>query len=314
MTPTRKLAAVPNELPHPPYPADLRARGFTFPLDWELLEQSKTWKLTQDRRHLRPWLMMLWAVSWKNAPCGSFDDDDEDIALSIGMDLPTFQANREVLMRGWVRHSDGRLYHTALTKIVLAMADKREKDRARVATHRARQKAAAEELRKTPAKSDDVTRDIREPTQDTPATSREFTTGQDSTGDTGPKPSAPNGAAAAAAPIEPPPETVIAPSVRAEAETIFAVGLPLLMKAGIEEKQARGFLGYLRKKGKDRGGTQKAGDVLVVDAINRCVESMALAPMEFLQGCFKDPPLPRHGPASKTAMGLMALEDMKNGR
>lgn len=75
-----------------------------------------------------------------------------------------------------------------------------------------------------------------------------------------------------------PPVKVIDP-----AEVIFAVGVPLLIQAGVPEKNARSFLGHMRKKAEGRGG-----DAAVVDAINRCMEQRALQPVEFIQGCFKD--------------------------
>jgi hypothetical protein len=138
-SPARKLEVVSNELPDPPYPADLRAKGFTFSIDWELIEQGSTWiKCPLD---LRPWLLMLWARSWTNAPAGSYEADDEIIAAQIGMDFDLFMAKRDRLMRGWYPASDGRLYHDTLTSLVLGMSTRREKDRQRVANWRAAQKS-----------------------------------------------------------------------------------------------------------------------------------------------------------------------------
>lgn len=179
MTALRRLEAVTNELPDPPYPADIRAKGFTFAIDWELIKQGKTWILCSP--DMRPWLLLLWAVSWTNAPAGTYDNDDELIAASIGMDLRLFQANRDRLMRGWRLHSDGRLYHDHITSLVLEMAGRREKDRARVSAWRERQKSAA------------VTRntDVRTDQNDTG-------TGVDSTGTGEKKDKAPRKRAAAA--------------------------------------------------------------------------------------------------------------------
>lgn len=154
------LKVIDSTLPAPPYPGDIRAKGFTFQIDWELIRQSKTWICCPA--DVRPWLLMLWAHSWTNAPAGTYEDDDELIAASIGMDARVFKANREHLMRGWSLCSDGRLYHATITQLVLEMSERREKDRARVAAWRERQKATGE--------SDGVTRDK-------PVRSRENDTG-----------------------------------------------------------------------------------------------------------------------------------------
>lgn len=140
MTAARKLEVVSNELPEPPYPADLRAKGFTFAIDWELIEQGSTWiKCPPD---VRPWLLMLWAKSWTNAPAGTYENDDEIIAAQIGMDFDLFMAKRDRLMRGWKVHADGRLYHETITRLVLDMGERREKDRKRVADWRGKQKSS----------------------------------------------------------------------------------------------------------------------------------------------------------------------------
>ncbi|HWH83221.1 MAG TPA: hypothetical protein VNU71_13400 [Burkholderiaceae bacterium] len=139
MNPMRKLDIVSNAPPDPPYPADLRAKGFTFAIDWELVKQGRTWILCPPE--MRPWLMMLWAWSWTNSPAGSYENDDELIAASIGMDYRLFMAHRDQLMRGWVLHSDDRLYHEHITTLVLDMGGRREKDRTRVAAWRAARKA-----------------------------------------------------------------------------------------------------------------------------------------------------------------------------
>jgi uncharacterized protein YdaU (DUF1376 family) len=81
----------------------------------------------------------------------------------------------------------------------------------------------------------------------------------------------------AAAPADPGP----APS---PLDTIFAVGLPMLLQANVPDRNARTFLGHLRKLAKGRGG-----DPAVVQALNRCAAAQALDPITFLQGCFKAP-------------------------
>lgn len=114
-----------DPLPEPPYPANTRAKGFKFDLDMEQIRASDTWALA--RAEQRPWLLMLWASSWEQIPCGSFADDDEIIAARIGMDPEQFKMWRKVLLRNWVRHTDGRLYHSEITKLVQEMIAFRRK-------------------------------------------------------------------------------------------------------------------------------------------------------------------------------------------
>ncbi|CAN7594159.1 hypothetical protein LJR039_004341 [Pseudorhodoferax sp. LjRoot39] len=58
------------------------------------------------------------------------------------------------------------------------------------------------------------------------------------------------------------------------AEIIFGYGLPLLTNAGTPEKQARSFLGALRKR--------PGGDAAVVNAIRDCLREKPLQPLEWL--------------------------------
>jgi hypothetical protein len=103
----------------------------------ETFKRSDTWKKARTGT-LRGALLLLWAESWQEQPCGTLPDDDELIALMIDMPAATFAKNRDVLRRGWRLASDGRLYHETITKRVLAMLEKRAKDAKRTADRRAR--------------------------------------------------------------------------------------------------------------------------------------------------------------------------------
>ena len=56
-------------------------------------------------------------------------------------------------------------------------------------------------------------------------------------------------------------------------EIIFGYGLPLLTNAGTDEKQARSFLGGLRKS---------HGDDALVDGLRECIKAKPLQPLEWL--------------------------------
>lgn len=124
------------EAPEPPYPAQTRARGWRFELDAERIDQSDTWALAPP--DMRPWLLMLWLAAWKQVPCGSLPAADELIAARLGMDLRLFRAHRDILLRGWVIHRDGRLYHPVVTERVLALLHLREGNAKRLAQWRAK--------------------------------------------------------------------------------------------------------------------------------------------------------------------------------
>jgi hypothetical protein len=49
------------------------------------------------------------------------------IALRLGCSLEFLQVHRRFILRGWVRHADGRLYHPVVTEEVLKMIKSREK-------------------------------------------------------------------------------------------------------------------------------------------------------------------------------------------
>lgn len=131
------LRVVQGSLPEPPYPSEIRARGFPFEVDWERIDQSDTWTLCDPS--IRPWLLMLWAKSWSSSPCGTWPNNEKLIAARIGMEYRSFAQHREMLMRGWFEASDGRLYHPVISELVLKMCKVRVKDAKRMADWRSKQ-------------------------------------------------------------------------------------------------------------------------------------------------------------------------------
>lgn len=121
-----------------PYPSDTRAKGYRFELDYERIVQSDTWALAS--MHQRPLLLMLWFVAWQQTPCGSLPDSDELIAARIGMDTAEFQQNRAILLRGWEKANDGRLYHPVVSEMVLEMLARKARETKRKADYREKMK------------------------------------------------------------------------------------------------------------------------------------------------------------------------------
>ncbi len=120
----------------PPYPSDTKAKGWRFELDIEQIMQSDTWAVASPE--MRPWLLMIWTVSWQQVPCGSLPNDDEIIAARIGMKLTQFTKNKTILLRGWKLADDGRLYHQTITQQVLMMMETKNRERDRKAAYRAK--------------------------------------------------------------------------------------------------------------------------------------------------------------------------------
>ena len=114
-------------LPDPPYPADTKAKGLRWRVDYERLNQSTTW--AKAPAELKPWLLMSWYVAWQQIPCGSFEGDQQVIAAKIGMPWVMWQHHQEVMLRGWYRCSDGRFYHPVIAEDVLKMTKWRHAER-----------------------------------------------------------------------------------------------------------------------------------------------------------------------------------------
>lgn len=140
MKPT--LTSVPTNLPEPPYPADTHVKGFQFRIDHERLFSSDTWALAPP--DVRPWLLMLWHTAWTQRPAGAFTNDHAVIAAKIGMDPRQFAAHADILLRGFVLHSDGRLYHPVVVEQVLRAGKWKDDTARRQAEYRKRKKAEQE--------------------------------------------------------------------------------------------------------------------------------------------------------------------------
>lgn len=141
-----------SELQSPPYPADTRAKGWRFEIDYEKVEQSDTWSLAAEIPMAQPALVMMWLMAWKETPVGSYPNDENLIRAKCKLPPTVWAKVREVCMRGWWVATDGRLYHDTIVLRVEAMLVKRAKDAARTANNRARRSESG-------ASHTDVTRD-----------------------------------------------------------------------------------------------------------------------------------------------------------
>jgi hypothetical protein len=121
-----------------PYPADTRAKGWRFELDYEKIDQSDTWDLAAEVPMAQHALLMMWMVSWRQEPCGSMPNDEAVIRSKCRIPASMWEQFREIMLRGWWLADDGRLYHDTVTMRVLEMIEYRRKEAARRAGNRAK--------------------------------------------------------------------------------------------------------------------------------------------------------------------------------
>lgn len=111
-----------------PYPADTKAKGWRFELDYEAIEQSDTWSLAAEIPMAQHALLMMWLVAWTQIPCGSLPADESIIRAKCKVPAKDWARVRETLMRGWWLAEDGRLYHDTIAQRVQEMLDYRRKE------------------------------------------------------------------------------------------------------------------------------------------------------------------------------------------
>jgi hypothetical protein len=97
--------------PAPPVPCDIDLRDFHFmPLDVVRLQNSETWAIADGWAAKA--LVNLWTRSWHQVPAGSLPDDDN--LHRAWANVPDWESVRNVALRGFVKCSDGRLYHRVI--------------------------------------------------------------------------------------------------------------------------------------------------------------------------------------------------------
>lgn len=106
-----------NELPDPLTSADCDLRDFQYmPLDVQRLCDSDLAALESPEACWAA--LLLWCKSWHQVPCASLPDDDRVLAKFTGYQRApeAWQAIREGALRGWIKCSDGRLYHPVVSE------------------------------------------------------------------------------------------------------------------------------------------------------------------------------------------------------
>ena len=106
-----------TDLPQPLTPADCNLKDFTFmPLDVNRLRDSDLASLSNGNEFRSA--VLLWCASWHQVPSASLPDDDVVLAklAGYGFVVREWKKVKKGALRGWVKCSDGRLYHPVVAE------------------------------------------------------------------------------------------------------------------------------------------------------------------------------------------------------
>lgn len=115
------------DFPNPLTPADCDLRGYRWmPLDVVRVIDSDTFGISTGDEFKTAF--RLWAKSWTQVPAASLPDDDRLLAHLAGLseNMPKWKKLRAVALRGFIKCSDGRLYHPVIAEKALEAMGKRE--------------------------------------------------------------------------------------------------------------------------------------------------------------------------------------------
>jgi hypothetical protein len=125
----------PVPYPCPLVPAHTDVRDLDgFMMNVERMLASELWALSTGEEFKAAFA--LWMRAWKQMPAGSLPDDERVLAAFSGAGK-RWPKVRGMALRGFVRCTDGRLYHRVLCEDVVRAAEKKRQ-------YRERTKAATE--------------------------------------------------------------------------------------------------------------------------------------------------------------------------
>lgn len=233
--------------------------------------------------------VLLWCAAWHQLPAGSLPDNDAVLArlCGLGRDLRSFRKHRSDALRGFVRCSDGRLYHPVVAEQVIAAWQKKLEQRWRSECARIK-KANQRHDTDHPLPSFDawlaggtgnapaasVPGDMTNPVpgdtsgtaQNVPGENHSKRQGEgEGQGDYISEAEASGGAA-------PPDADLIDPE-----KLVFDQGIRLLAAAGIDEAKARRVLGKWKRD---------HGPPAVIAALGSAQRAGAIDPVSFIEGIF----------------------------
>lgn len=254
-----------STLPAPMTPQDCDLQDFSYmPLQVARLRDSDFAASVDPTAGF--YAMMLWAAIWHQVPAASAPDDDAILAklCGLGRDVATFRTLKSGILWGFVKCSDGRLYHRMVAEQANnSWSEKlnyrnRKKLRGEIARKGAGARWGSQRTGFTDALSSEMT--------DASCTSEAILKGKGRVKGHG-EISVPDGTGAAAPPNEAP-----SPILNPE-KVMFDGGVALLFAAGVAERQARTLLGKWRRD---------HGTEAVIAAIGAAGREGAISPVEFI--------------------------------
>ena len=109
-------------LPEPPVPADADLRHFpSMQIDVRAVRDGQLAPI-QDAQAFTV-TMLAYCVAWHQLPAGSLPDDDLMLARLLSSSLARWRRLRPLVLAGWKKCRDGRLYHPELAEKVRRAAD-----------------------------------------------------------------------------------------------------------------------------------------------------------------------------------------------
>jgi len=106
-----------TDLPSPFLPAEVDLRDFPFlPLDVVRLRDSELAASVSGEEFRAA--VLLWCASWHQIPAGSLPDDDVQLSTLAGFGrvVKEWKRHRKGALHGWIKCSDGRLYHCVVAE------------------------------------------------------------------------------------------------------------------------------------------------------------------------------------------------------
>lgn len=226
--------------------------------------------------------VLLWCASWHQVPAASLPDDDRVLAnlAGFGRVVKEWQKLKSGALRGWVKCSDGRLYHPVIAeKAIEAWRGKQERQW-RTECARIKKHAQRHDIPYLPLEFNQWL-SLGCPQGQTltvPRDTNELQAGQSasvpvlSLGKSTPKGQG-QGQGQSIKPSDANASGGEPPKITDPEEIIFSYGLGMLVSAGTPDKTARSFLGGLRKG---------HGDTALIDKLRECAKAKPLQPLEWL--------------------------------
>lgn len=140
-----------SDLAAPLTPPDCDLRDFPFmPLMVARLRRSKAWLMAKRRPEIGFYMINLWTAAWHDFPAASIEDDDDVMADLAMCDIGKWKKVRDAVLHGWVKCSDGRLYHPTVAEQANASWATRQSYRERLDRARAAKAQKASHANNTP--------------------------------------------------------------------------------------------------------------------------------------------------------------------